>query len=98
MAGDVGTLQQRDREVEREIFREIARDRSSEGSAPLREVKDSSGIRWRVTEVSGQQVPGARGDACLVFESDTAIRRVWHYPSSWRDLPAPDLIAVSWGR
>jgi hypothetical protein len=98
MVGDGVTLQQRDREVEREVFREIARDRSPEDAAALREVKDSTGMRWRVTEVSGQQVPGARGEACLVFESDTAIRRVWHYPSSWRDLPGADLIAVSWGR
>ncbi len=98
MAGDVVSLQQRDREVEREIFREVLRDRDPERSTPPRVIKDSSGTHWRVTEVRGADVPGARGDACLVFECDTAIRRVWHYPRSWRDLPPSDLIEVSWGR
>ena len=98
MGVDVVSLQQRDREVEREVFREVSRECAASQSAPPHVVKDASGTRWRVTEVSGQHVPGARGDACLVFESDTAIRRVWHYPPSWRDLPGADLIAVSWGR
>jgi hypothetical protein len=98
MAGDAVSLQQRDREVEREVFREVSRECAVEQPAPPHLVKDASGTRWRVTEVSGQQVPGARGDACLVFESDTAIRRVWEFPPSWRELPGPDLIRVSWGR
>ena len=102
MLGDVVSLQPWDREVEREVFREVSRDGAPD--APLERpvaphlVKDASGIRWRVTEVCGDRVPGARGDACLVFECDTAIRRVWHYPSSWRDLPPAELIRVSWGR
>ncbi len=98
MPGDAVSLQQRDREVEREVFREISRERAPEESAPPRSVDDASGTCWRVTEVSGRAVPGARGDACLVFESDAAIRRVWDYPTSWRELPGPDLIRVSWGR
>jgi hypothetical protein len=98
MAVDVIFLQQRDREVEREVFREVSRERTADQPAPPYVVKDASGTRWRVTEVNGHDVPGARGEACLVFESDAAIRRVWDYPSSWRELPAPDLIRVSWGR
>ena len=90
-------FQGRDREVEREIHREVPADRDDPGAA-ARVVKDATGTRWRVTEVSGRFVPGARGEACLVFESDCAIRRVWHYPPLWRDLPAPDLIEVSWNR
>ncbi len=98
MPGDAVSLQQRDREVDREVFKEISRERAPEEAARPRSVNDASGTRWRVTEVSGRAVPGARGEACLVFESDAAIRRVWHYPSSWRELAGPELIRVSWGR
>jgi len=100
MATD-GSSERRDRQVEREVRREVHREvpaRRGGRAADPRVVKDASGTRWRVTEVSGQFVPGARGDACLVFESDAAIRRVWHYPEHWRDLPAPELIEVSWNR
>ena len=96
MAVDVNA-QPRDREVPREVFQDVSRDRESDLAAPC-VVKDLSGTRWRVTEVRGECVPGARGAACLVFESDSAIRRVWHYPPRWRDLPPPELIEVSWGR
>jgi hypothetical protein len=97
MAVDVDFLQS-DRLVEREVFRETVRDAASDEPACPHVVKDASGNRWRVTEVSGRFVPGARGEACLVFESDSAIRRVWHYPPAWRDLPEPELLRVSWGR
>lgn len=98
MAVDAVPLQQREREVEREVFREISRERDADDLAPPLTVRDAAGTRWRVTEVRGQHVPGARGSACLVFESDSAIRRVWDYPPSWRELPPADLIQVSWGR
>ena len=98
MAVDVGFLQQRDREVEREVHRDVPRDADASPVADPRVVRDDSGTRWRVSEVRGDDVPGARGDACLIFESDCAIRRVWHYPPTWRELPPPDLIRVSWGR
>ena len=97
MAVDVG-FPHSDRVVEREVFREIPRDTASDEPTPPHVVKDASGNRWRVTEVSGRFVPGAQGEACLVFESDCAIRRVWHYPPTWRDLPEPELLRVSWGR
>ena len=90
-------FQGRDREVEREVHREVPRDRADPADAE-RVVKDASGTRWRVTEVSGRFVPGARGEACLVFESDCAIRSVWQYPRRWRELPPLDLIQVSWNR
>ena len=97
MAVDVD-VQTRDREVDREVHREVPRDREPAVSLAPHVVKDASGTRWRVTEVSGRYVPGARGESCLVFESEAAIRRVWHYPPTWRDLPEPELIEVSWGK
>ena len=97
MAKD-GGFEGRDREVERPVHREVPWRRADHSAADPRIVKDASGTRWQVTEVSGRYVPGARGDPCFIFESDAAIRRVWHYPRHWRDLPAPDLIRVSWNR
>ena len=76
----------------------MSRDQAVADATPPHTVKDAAGVRWRVTEVCGEGIPGARGDSCLVFESDNAIRRVWHFPPSWRDLPGPELIRVSWGR
>ena len=100
MVADAASQQPREREVEREVHREVPRDGGPSVAPPRGEayVLDASGVRWRVSEVSGRAVPGARGETCLVFESDTAIRRVWHYPPTWRELPAPELIRVSWGR
>jgi hypothetical protein len=59
---------------------------------------DPDGVIWTVTEVDGAAVPGARGGACLVFSSDHAVRRVWHYPAHWRDLDTEALLATSWQR
>ena len=98
MAVEESSQRPRDREVEREIHREVARDQADRPDAAPRIVRDAAGTHWQVTEVSGQLVPGARGESCLVFESEGAIRRVWHYPPQWRELPAPELIEVSCSR
>ena len=55
-----------------------------------------SGVYWKVSEVDGRTIPGARGPRCLVFQSEIAIRRVWSYPGDWRTLGDADLAAVSW--
>ena len=59
---------------------------------------DGEQVLWRVTEHDGRTVPGSRGERCLIFASDWAIRRVWDYPLGWRDLPPAALAVVSWGR
>ncbi len=59
---------------------------------------DKSGVDWRIYEMSRAQVPAPRGDACLVFESQAAIRRVWNYPNDWRSLTTEELAALSWGK
>jgi hypothetical protein len=58
-------------------------------------VYDDQGVRWVVSERDAASVPGARGPRCLVFMSDTAVRRVWTYPATWRHLTADALLAVS---
>ena len=78
--------------------------RASSGSKPLRTVDggvnfvDNDDVLWTVTERDAFEVPGKRGDRCLIFASSDAVRRVWDYPVGWRDLLTPSLIALSWSR
>ena len=60
------------------------------------EFADADGVYWTVREVDGRTVPGARGPKCLVFDCQTVVRRVWNFPSNWRELPPEQLIALSW--
>ena len=32
----------------------------------------------------------------LIFASDSAVRRVRHYPANWFDLPDDELLVLSW--
>lgn len=57
---------------------------------------DADRITWTVTERDSRRDPGAPADRCLVFASENAIRRVWVYPSRWRELSAAELEALSW--
>jgi hypothetical protein len=57
---------------------------------------DRHNVRWRVTERDTRHDPGARGDSCLVFSSDGAIRRVWIYPANWQAMSDSELEALSW--
>lgn len=64
---------------------------------PCREFIDpASGRSLFVVEVGTDAVPGARLDRCLLFVTDRAIRRVWHYPGHWRELDDAELVALSW--
>jgi hypothetical protein len=53
------------------------------------------GVRWTVRELtmSGLEPPDT---PCLVFDSDSIIRRVRTYPADWRDLDATSLLTLSW--
>ena len=57
---------------------------------------DDRNVLWRVTERDARYDPGSRGDWCLIFASENAIRRVWNYPPSWRSLSAVELEMLSW--
>ena len=61
-----------------------------------RSYMDRDGLTWEVREVEGADVPGARGGACLVFESPVVIRRVWDVPPNWRAMSADELSELSW--
>jgi len=53
------------------------------------------GTRWIVREADTTHVPGARGDHCLIFESDGVIRRAWTYPDDWRSFSDDALAALA---
>lgn len=56
----------------------------------------SDGVEWSVREhPAGSPVANANGP-CLIFESESAIRRVRKIPANWRDLEAAELLRVSW--
>lgn len=64
-----------------------------------RVVHDTCGhVVWRVAEVDTTGMPGARGDACLLFDGAQGVRRVWRYPAAWDSLPDAELVALSWSR
>jgi hypothetical protein len=44
------------------------------------------GTEWHVREVSAVGVPGTEGEHCLIFDSETSVRRVWDYPATWVEL------------
>lgn len=50
------------------------------------------GVRWTVREFVGD----AGDPPCLVFESDSMVRRVRVYPTAWEALGSEALFALSW--
>ena len=47
-----------------------------------------------VSEADARGVPGAQNDSCLICETESAIRRIWHYPADWHRLDDEKLIAL----
>jgi hypothetical protein len=39
-------------------------------------------------------LPGARGERCLVFDSDGVVRRIWTFPDAWSELSDDALYAI----
>jgi hypothetical protein len=54
------------------------------------------GTLWRVYELPAMPFD-RRTSPSLVFESDTAVRRVRVYPADWRSLTDQQLFELSWG-
>ena len=56
----------------------------------------AGGSSWKVREFTGQGA-GLNGDgACLVFESDGAMRRIRTFPDNWQELEPDALMRLSW--
>ena len=58
-------------------------------------VDDRTGIHWLVEERDAQRQPGARAEHYLCFDSADTRRRVWRYPSDWKELGDVELLALS---
>ncbi len=43
-------------------------------------------VTWFVREVDARRVPGARGERCLIYETEGVVRRVWTFPTDWPSL------------
>jgi hypothetical protein len=54
------------------------------------------GTLWRVYELPAMPFD-RRTSPSLVFESDSAVRRVRVYPADWRSLSDEQLFELSWG-
>jgi len=72
--------------------------RFTEREVPRIVYLDADGARWQVREVDARDVPGARGERCLLFEGEGVVRRVWTYPHNWAHLPPEELVSLSWRR
>lgn len=48
-----------------------------------------------VVERRAEGVAGARGPACLVFNTERGFTRLWVYPADWNQLSDQELIALS---
>jgi hypothetical protein len=55
--------------------------------------RDANGVTWWVHEVNGEHL-GTVGAMCLLVVSANELRRVWKYPADWRELSAPELLAL----
>jgi len=53
-----------------------------------------AGREWRVWLADCRNVPGSRSSHCLIFDSGTAMRRVWGPPEDWHALPDGELLAL----
>lgn len=66
-------------------------ERRSDGT-PIRVVRESgTGRKWRVWVADTQEVPGAIGGECLIFDSGDVMRRAWSVPADWAKMP-PDVL------
>ncbi len=59
-----------------------------------REIYSEDGTRWRVREARAYGVPGAERESCLICDSGTVCRRLWHYPGQWETLSSEQLMEI----
>lgn len=59
-----------------------------------RSVDARDGTQWRVREARADNVPGAWGPHCLIFDSGMICRRIWRYPADWASLTEEALLAL----
>ena len=57
-------------------------------------LRNAPATSWTVREIDARDLPGSRGERCLVFEDHATVRRVWDFPADWVALPAAALIRL----
>lgn len=55
------------------------------------------GVLWTIYELPPQNFDRKAGPS-LIFESDSVVRRVKHFPTDWRELSGTALAALSKGQ
>lgn len=69
---------------------------SQESSTPQsRSFVDHDGVHWTVYEQAFGEYD-RRSSSSLIFNSDSAVRRVRNYPANWLDLSERELMELSW--
>lgn len=62
---------------------------------PSRSFVDDDGARWTVYEQAFGEYD-RRSSRSLIFNSDSAVRRVRNYPANWLELSERELMELSW--
>ena len=62
---------------------------------PSRSFVDADGGHWLVYEQAYADYD-RRSGVSLIFNSDSAVRRVRHFPANWLELSDAELLALSW--
>lgn len=60
-------------------------ERCAAAAVAMRQISRDEAM-WIVREVDARHVPGARGERCLIYETDGIVRRVWTFPTDWAAL------------
>ena len=64
---------------------------------PRRAFIDAEHVAWIVRECVAPHDACPRGTRCLIFEAEGRARRVWTYPSNWREMDEAELARLSLG-
>jgi hypothetical protein len=62
---------------------------------PSRTFVDDDGAHWTVYEHAFGEYD-RRSSRSLIFNSDSAVRRVRNYPANWLELSERELMELSW--
>jgi hypothetical protein len=71
----------------------VAPNEGAPASKDAKIFRDDNGVTWWVHEVAGEHL-GTIGAMCLLVVSANELRRIWKYPSTWRQLSPAELLAL----
>jgi hypothetical protein len=59
----------------------------------MRYLVDPQGREWRVYEWTAGDVSPIAGQS-LIFDTEGIVRRLWRYPSGWKELSDEELLGL----